>query len=91
MSTRIAMIKERLQTALSPQSMEVIDESAQHAGHAGAKSGGGHYALTIVAQRFTGHNLVQRHRMIYDALGDAMHKDIHALSIRAYAPDEFLQ
>lgn len=91
MSTRIAMIKERLQTALSPQSMEVIDESAQHAGHAGAKSGGGHYALTIVAQRFAGHNLVQRHRMVYEALGDAMRKDIHALSIRAYAPDEFLQ
>lgn len=91
MSTRVAMIKERLQTALSPQSMEVIDESAQHAGHAGAKSGGGHYALTIVAQRFAGHNLVQRHRMVYEALGDAMRKDIHALSIRAYAPDEFLQ
>ena len=88
MSARIDMIKERLQTALSPQSMEVIDESAQHAGHAGAKSGGGHYALTIVAQQFAGHNLLQRHRMVYEALGDAMRKDIHALSIRAYAPDE---
>ena len=88
MSARISMIKERLQSALSPQSMEVIDESAQHAGHAGAKSGGGHYALTIVAQQFAGHNLLQRHRMVYAALGDAMHKDIHALSIRAYAPDE---
>ncbi len=88
MSGRIAMIKERLQNALSPQSMEVIDESAQHAGHAGAKSGGGHYALTIVAQQFAGHDLLQRHRMVYEALGDAMRKDIHALSIRAYAPDE---
>ena len=88
MSARISMIKERLQSALSPQSMQVIDESAQHAGHAGAKSGGGHYALTIVAQQFAGHNLLQRHRMVYAALGDAMHKDIHALSIRAYAPDE---
>ncbi len=88
MSARIGMIKERLQTALSPQSMEVIDESAQHAGHAGAKSGGGHYALTIVAQQFAGRNLLQRHRMVYEALGDAMRKDIHALSIRAYAPDE---
>ena len=91
MSARITMIKERLQSALSPQSIEVIDESAQHAGHAGAKSGGGHYALTIVAQRFAGQNLVQRHRMVYEALGDAMRKDIHALSIRAYAPDELSQ
>lgn len=88
MNGRISMIKERLQSALSPQSIEVIDESAQHAGHAGAKSGGGHYALTIVAQQFVGHDLLQRHRMVYEALGDAMRKDIHALSIRAYAPDE---
>ena len=88
MSVRISMIKERLQAALSPQSIEIIDESAQHAGHAGAKSGGGHYALTIVAQQFVGQDLLQRHRMVYEALGDAMRKDIHALSIRAYAPDE---
>lgn len=91
MSTRISMIKERLRNALSPQSIEVIDESAQHAGHAGAQSGGGHYALTIVAQQFTGQNLVQRHRMVYAALGDAMRQEIHALSIHAYAPDELAQ
>ena len=91
MSTRISMIKERLRNALSPQSIEVIDESAQHAGHAGAQSGGGHYALTIVAQQFAGQNLVQRHRMVYAALGDAMRQEIHALSIHAYAPDELAQ
>ena len=88
MSTRLAMIEERLRSAFAPQSLDVVDESAQHASHAGAQSGGGHYALTIVATQFAGHNPVQRHRMIYDALGDAMRKEIHALSIRAYTPDE---
>jgi BolA protein len=83
------MIEERLRAALAPQNIDVVDESAQHAGHAGAKSGGGHYALTIVAKQFAGQSQVQRHRMIYEALGDAMRKEIHALSIRAYAPDEF--
>ena len=82
------MIEERLRHAFAPLNLEVIDESAQHAGHAGAQSGGGHYALTIVATQFAGHNPVQRHRMIYQALGDAMRKEIHALSIRAYTPDE---
>jgi BolA protein len=88
MNTRVAMIEERLRSAFTPISLDVVDESAQHAGHAGAKSGGGHYALTIVAAQFAGHGPVQRHRMIYEALGDAMRKEIHALSIHAYAPDE---
>ncbi len=88
MNARVAMIEERLRSAFAPLSLDVVDESAQHAGHAGAQSGGGHYALTIVATQFAGRNPVQRHRMIYDALGDAMRKEIHALSIRAYTPDE---
>jgi BolA protein len=88
MNTRVAMIEERLRSAFAPISLDVVDESAQHAGHAGAKSGGGHYALTIVAAQFAGHGPVQRHRMIYEALGDAMRKEIHALSIHAYTPDE---
>lgn len=88
MNARISMIEERLRTAFTPLSLDVVDESAQHAGHAGAKSGGGHYALTIVATQFAGKDPVQRHRMIYQALGDAMRKEIHALSIRAYTPDE---
>lgn len=88
MNARVGMIEERLRQALAPQSLEVVDESAQHAGHAGALSGGGHYAVTIVTPKFAGHNLVQRHRMVYEALGDAMRKDIHALSIRAYTPEE---
>lgn len=74
--------------ALSPESMEILDESAKHAGHEGAKSGGGHYWLTIVSPRFAGQGTLARHRLVYETLGDMMHKEIHALSIKAYTPDE---
>ena len=87
-TARLDMIRTRLDAALAPESLEVIDDSASHAGHAGAKSGGGHYEVIIVAQAFTGLGLLQRHRLIYDALGDAMGREIHALSIKAYAPQE---
>ena len=63
-------------------------EVAAHAGHAGARSGGGHYRLTIVARAFDGKPVQQRHRMVYDALGPMMRHEIHALAIRAYAPGE---
>jgi BolA protein len=81
------LIRERL-ASLSPESVDIEDESARHVGHAGAKSGGGHYALTLVSARFAGQPLQARHRMVYAALGSLMHKEIHALAIRAYAPDE---
>jgi BolA protein len=81
------LIREKL-AALAPESLDIEDESAQHAGHAGARSGGGHYALTLVSAHFAGQPLQARHRMVYDALGALMHKEIHALTIRAYAPDE---
>jgi len=80
-------IRERLQQALAPASMELIDESHLHAGHAGAKSGRGHYRLRIVSNRFAGLNPVQRHRLVYEALGELMQTDIHALSIDASALD----
>ena len=73
---------------LEPESVEIEDESAQHAGHAGALGGGGHYRVTIVSPRFAGQPLQARHRMVYQSLGPLMHKDIHALAIQAYAPDE---
>ena len=73
---------------LEPESVEIADESSQHIGHEGARGGGGHYQLVIVSPRFTGQPLQQRHRMIYQALGPLMQKEIHALAIRAYAPDE---
>lgn len=80
-------MRERL-AALAPQSLDIADESALHAGHEGARSGGGHYVLTIVSPKFDGQSTVARHRMIYVALGDLMQREIHALSIRALAPGE---
>ena len=79
-------IQERL-AGLAPESLEVLDESAQHVGHEGAR-GGGHYRLTIVSPRFEGQPVQARHRMVYDALGPLMSKEIHALAIKAYAPGE---
>jgi BolA protein len=73
---------------LSPESLEILDDSGQHAGHEGARGGGGHYRLTIVSQQFAGQPVQRRHRMIFEALGPLMKSEIHALSIQAYAPDE---
>jgi BolA family transcriptional regulator, general stress-responsive regulator len=81
-------IKQVLKATFSPQSLEVIDHSAAHAGHAGARSGGGHYHVTIVADAFAGQSLVQRHQLIYKALGDMMTQEIHALGINALSPSE---
>jgi len=84
----VAQAIEQKLAALQPSRLELRDDSALHAGHEGAKSGGGHYALTIVSPLFTGKNTVARHRLIYTALGPMMQQQIHALAIRAYAPDE---
>jgi BolA family transcriptional regulator, general stress-responsive regulator len=86
--TRIEKLKSRLQEALAPIQLEIIDETAKHAGHAGAASGGGHYILHIVSSAFQDKSPVQRHRLVFDAVGDMMHTDIHALSIQAKAPGE---
>jgi BolA family transcriptional regulator, general stress-responsive regulator len=80
-------IRDRL-SALVPESIEIEDESALHAGHEGAKGGGGHYRLRLVSPRFTGQPLQARHRMIYELLGPLMRREIHALAIQAYAPGE---
>jgi BolA protein len=83
-----ARIRERL-AALEPTSLDLIDESAQHAGHAGARPGGNtHWRLTIVSPRFAGQSTVARHRMVYQALGKLMQNPIHALAINARAPEE---
>lgn len=81
-------IKRLLNEAFKPETLEIIDHSAAHAGHAGASSGGGHYHVTIVADAFTGKSLVQRHQLIYKALGDMMKQEIHALGINALSPSE---
>ncbi|MEE9493758.1 MAG: BolA family protein [Gammaproteobacteria bacterium] len=85
---RIEMIKDILNKKLSPTVLNIIDESAKHAGHAGAKGGGGHFIVEVVSNAFDEKSLIQRHRLIYDALGDAMQTEIHALSIKAYTPSE---
>ncbi|MDO9225026.1 MAG: BolA family protein [Pseudomonadota bacterium] len=87
MTDTIDEMKQRL-AVLAPEHLEVIDESALHAGHAGAKSGGGHYQLILIAAAFSGQNSVARHRAIYQALGDLMNTRIHALAITALAPGE---
>jgi BolA protein len=85
---RIEMIRERLTNNLHPTELNIIDESARHAGHAGAASGGGHFIVDIVASTFNDKTLIQRHRLVYDAVDDIMHSEIHALSIQAKTPDE---
>jgi len=86
---RINAIEQRLRQVFTPENLEVSDESQSHVGHEGAKGGGGHYAVTIVSDRFRGKTPVMRHRMIYDALNELMNKEIHALRITALSPDEF--
>lgn len=81
-------MRERL-AALAPETVDILDESGQHVGHAGAQDGGGHYQLVIVSPRFRGLRPVARHRLVYDTLGDLMKREIHALAIKAYAPEEF--
>ena len=83
----VASMEERL-APLEPELVEIYDESGEHVGHAGAQSGGGHYQLTIVARRFEGQSRVARHRLVYEALGEMMHKEIHALAITALTPKE---
>ncbi|MDT0635458.1 BolA family protein [Spectribacter hydrogenoxidans] len=85
---RVQRIREALITELAPNEIDVIDESHKHIGHAGARSGLGHFAVVIRSARFAGCSLLERHRLVYDALGDMMRTDIHAVSIRALAPDD---
>jgi BolA protein len=83
----VTVLNESL-ASLAPVRVELIDDSALHAGHAGARSGGGHYRLLVVSPHFAGKTTVARHRMVYSALGDLMRGRIHALSIQSLAPDE---
>ncbi|MGE0385444.1 MAG: BolA family protein [Gammaproteobacteria bacterium] len=85
---RVEAIRAQLQRALAPAALEITDESHLHAGHAGARSGRGHFRVRIVSAHFAGQTPVQRHRAVYAALGDLMQTDIHALAIAASTPDE---
>ena len=84
---RVARIEAALQ-ALAPVSLQVVDDSHKHAGHAGARDGRGHFAVDIVSSAFAGLAPLARHRRVYAALGDMMQTDIHALAIRARTPEE---
>jgi len=88
MSNRIEKLRSALETQLQPLALEIFDDSAAHAGHAGAASGGGHFRIYIVAEKFSGQSLIARHRRVYDALAAQMGSEIHALSITARAPEE---
>jgi len=83
---RIEKIRERITDALQPDALEIIDESHKHAGHAGARDGRGHFQVTIVSDKFRNMPPIQCHRLVYDAVGDLMETDIHALSIKASVP-----
>lgn len=85
---RVETIRTRLQSDLQATTCEVEDESALHAGHAGAVAGGGHYRVSLISAVFEGKNRLIRHRLVYDCLADMMHKEIHALAITTIAPSE---
>ena len=84
---RLDLIRAAL-APLAPVSLEVLDESHKHAGHAGARDGRGHFAVEIVSEVFAGLAPLARHRRVYDAVGTLMQTDIHALSIKAKTPQE---
>ena len=85
---RVERIRALLTDALAPETIEVVDDSHKHAGHAGARGGQGHFGVDIVSAAFAGKLPLARHRMVYAALGSMMEDDIHALAIRARTPDE---
>ena len=80
-------IRRRL-AVLAPSQLELRDDSALHVGHAGAQGGGGHYHLKIVSAAFEGRRRIERHRLVFEALGALMQRDIHALGIEALTPAE---
>ncbi len=84
---RIVLMEEKLVIALQPSSLEIIDDSARHAGHAGASTGLGHFLVKIKSDKFNGQPALRRHRMVYQALGSMLQTDIHAINIEALVSD----
>ena len=85
---RQALIRTELEKNFQPTELLIKDQSHLHAGHEGAKDGKGHFDVTIVSHAFDGVNRIQRHRMVYAALGNLIETDIHALRIKALTPSE---
>lgn len=88
MASRVERIRAMLEQSFAPQSLDVIDDSHKHAGHAGAAGGAGHFTVEIVSGAFSGQLPLARHRLVYAALASMMPAEIHALSIAAKTPDE---
>lgn len=86
---RTEIIKRRLETELGAEYVEVVDDSAAHAGHPGARGGGGHYRVLVVSPRFAGLSRVSAQRLVYQALGELMDGDIHALEMRTLIPEQW--
>ncbi len=86
-AARIALLSRRLES-LEPQRLEIVDDSHRHAGHTGAADGRGHFSVLVISGHFTGLPRLRRHQLVYEAVGDLMATDIHALSIQALAPGE---
>jgi BolA family transcriptional regulator, general stress-responsive regulator len=87
-SPRAEHIRSRLEATFAAARVSVRDDSARHAGHAGARSGAGHFIVRIESQDFSGRSRLERHRLVYEALADLMPRDIHALNIEATSPDD---
>ena len=87
-SHRIEKIRLAIESSLQPSSLEIIDQSHRHAGHAGARDGRGHFDVRVVSELFNGKLPLARHRLVFAAVGNLMETDIHALSIKALSPDE---
>ena len=86
--TRLERIETLLAEKLTPTHLTVEDDSARHAGHAGARGGAGHYNVTVVSPHFVDMTMLERHRAVYDAVGELIPEEIHALAVRALAPGE---
>lgn len=87
-SPRAERIRYVLEQAFLGARVSVVDDSARHAGHAGARDGAGHYAVRVESKEFTGRSRLERHRLVYKALAEMLPREIHALNIEAVSPDE---
>jgi BolA protein len=83
----VGQLRMAIERALAPRSLEIVDDSARHAGHAGARAGG-HFRVTLVAEAFRGRSRLERHRLVYEAVAPLMQDGVHALNIVARTPDE---
>ena len=87
-SPRVERIKAMLEQAFTAARVSVQDDSARHAGHAGARTGAGHFLVRVESQDFTGRSRLERHRLVYEALADMLPREIHALNIEAVSPED---